>query len=74
MPWLPSRLVRLSRGETPRDLSLSFTAFLQEERSGMSEWVVATREVYERAARFNPQLCPALTAVFLGAPPAACRP
>jgi hypothetical protein len=74
MPWLPSRLVRLSRGETPRDLSLSFTAFLQEERSGMSEWVVATREVYERAARFNPQLCPALSAVLLGAPPAACRP
>ena len=74
MEWRASRLVRVSRGETPRDLALSFTAFLQEERVGVSEWVIATREVYERAARFNPQLCPALTSVFLGAPPAACRP
>jgi hypothetical protein len=74
MTWRASRLVRLSRGETPRDAALSFTAFLEEERAGQSEWVVATREVYERAAYFNPQLCPALTAVFTGAPPAACRP
>lgn len=74
MTWRPSRLVRLSRGETPRDLTLSFTAFLQEERAGSSDWVIATREVYERAASFNPQLCPTLAAVFLGAPPAACRP
>jgi hypothetical protein len=74
MAWRVSRLVRLSRGETPRDAALSFTAFLEQERGGPSEWVIATREVYERAARFNPQLCPALTAVFAGAPPVACRP
>ena len=72
--WRASRLVRLSRGDTPREAALSFTALLEESQAGASEWVVATREVYERAARFNPQLCPALTAVFTGAPPAACRP
>jgi len=74
MTWRPSRLVRLSQGEAPRDVALSFTAFLQQERAGMTEWLLATREVYERAAVFNPQLCPALAAAFVGAAPAACRP
>ena len=74
LSWRASRLVRLSRGDTPREAALSFTAFLEESQAGPSEWLIATREVYERAARFNPQLCPALTAVFTGAPPVACRP
>jgi hypothetical protein len=72
--WRVSRLVRVSRGEIPRDAALSFAGFAEEERARPGEWLEATREVYVRAARINPRLCPALAAVFAGTPPAACRP
>jgi hypothetical protein len=72
--WKVSRLVRVSRGDVPGDVALSFAAFAEEERARRGEWLEATRDVYLRAARINPKLCPSLATVFAGAPPAACRP
>ncbi|MCU0620160.1 MAG: hypothetical protein MUC69_01500 [Gemmatimonadales bacterium] len=72
--WRTHRLARVSIGDVPADAALSFTALAVQERSGGGAWLPETREVYERAATRNPDLCPALRQALVGTPPAACRP
>ncbi len=74
LPWVPLRLVRVNRTGSSGPEALSVNELLKATRQTGSPWVLATRSVYDSAARYNVLLCTSLLLLFGDSPPPACRP
>lgn len=71
--WTTFRLARVSRHVAPGPEALSLTELLAAMRQRESVWVAEVRQVYDRAAHYNPLLCSSFVPVFGDTPPPACR-
>jgi hypothetical protein len=74
LPWVPFRLVRVSRPAPVDAGALSTTELLKAMLQDDSPWVDDVRGVYDNAARYNTLLCTSLLTLFGDTPPLACRP